>query len=735
MMTVLSCKRIGHAVRALVGVLPLLIGLPSAAAGPDLARQQPPNILLVIMDDVGIDQMPAFGYGGLVQPSMPTIDSIAAAGVRFRNHWAMPECSPGRAVLLTGQFPLRSNILQAIGPNDLANSQVSPYALTAAKLLQGAGYTSAMFGKFHLAGPENNQAGNGAPAQLGWRHFHGWTGGLPGSIDTTAGGVAPAGTYSCGFVPDGSEPGGADTGACYVPGQRASSCAVLSDNNPLGDAPGLQCLARGGVFVPHATCADTVPPEVTFRRQNAHYVSPLVINTGGRVEEASLDDMRGRGFRATIEVDAAIRWIQQQAGSRKPWMATVSFSIDHTPLQPPPGKLLPSGIGRRLGADCSNPLNQRLLSDAMIEAMDTELGRLLTHTGIARRVASRLVYDPAASNTVLIIVGDNGSLGTTVKLPLDPARAKSTAYQTGVWVPLVVAGPPVRAPDRDVEHMTNQADLFRLFGELAGLTGQRSVEWPRDTEPLLPYLSNPMQPGLRRFNFTQGGLNLQVDGGRNGACVLGGSFCSHTPVTKSVCEDNGGQWWSSGADAPGVLATLTAANKTPVDIKECWQVNQALYQADPASYEGAQVSMLPLEYTGVRNEAFKLVRNGYSEYDVATDGERPVLDEEFYAVDQDRINPTLDRAGTDLLATGSLTEVEQANFAELRQYLEAVLASQEPCPGDGNRDGFVDQRDLANYHSVALSWGLSSVYDFNLDGLTDEADLAIIRSNWGACQR
>ena len=38
---------------------------------------RPPNILFVIMDDVGIDQMPAFGYGGGTPPNMPTIDAVA----------------------------------------------------------------------------------------------------------------------------------------------------------------------------------------------------------------------------------------------------------------------------------------------------------------------------------------------------------------------------------------------------------------------------------------------------------------------------------------------------------------------------------------------------------------------------------------------------------------------------------------------------------------------------------
>ena len=43
----------------------------------------PPNILFIIMDDVGIDQMKIFGYGGATPPATPNIDAVAHAGVRF----------------------------------------------------------------------------------------------------------------------------------------------------------------------------------------------------------------------------------------------------------------------------------------------------------------------------------------------------------------------------------------------------------------------------------------------------------------------------------------------------------------------------------------------------------------------------------------------------------------------------------------------------------------------------
>lgn len=728
--------RLALCLGALLWALPCIAavspaGLPAVVSGngdtvfADGFEFRPPNILLVIMDDVGVDQIPSFGYGGSVAPSMPSIDAIAEGGLRFRNTWSMPECSPGRSVLLTGRYPLRNNLYQALGPNDLANSQISPYEVTAPKLLRNANYESAMFGKFHLAGPENNAAENATPSVLGWDDFYGWTGGLPGSIDTTAGGVGDEGDYSCGFVPDTARDPvlGADSGACYVPVSGGGfTCSVLAGTNPAGDSPGLQCLTNGGILVPGQACESDPPAGLAWDRENAHYVSPLVINHDGTVEEVDLADPRSRGYRATIEADAAIDWILDRAGSDRPWMATLSFSSDHTPLQQPPGALLPSGVANGLTADCVDTLNQRRLSDALIESMDTELGRVLVETGIAEPApGGGLAYDPAASNTVVVIYGDNGSFGPTVKLPFDATRAKGSAYQTGVWVPLIVAGPMVASPGRAVEHMVNGADVFRLFGDLAGLDVPALVPRVLDSVPMSPYLHDPDQTSLRAFNFTQGGLNIQKDGGRNGPCVFG-SMCSHTPTSKSVCEDNGGVWWGVGADDPGVIVG---------DLEQCWQVNQAIYQADPANYPDNRITMGWTEYQAVRNEHFKLVRNRALDYDPAIDDGVEIATEEFYRIDQAAPIPLLDTEDRDLLAHGGLNPVQQQNFDELEQELEAILASKMDCPGDGNDDGNVDQADLDNYDEIVSEWNGSSSYDFDYDGVTDATDRQVIEDNLG----
>lgn len=690
------------------------------------AADQPPNILFVMMDDVGIDQMGSFGYGGLQPPAVPSIDAIADGGIRFRNTWAMPECSPSRATFLTGLYPMRTGVQLAIGPDDLANSHVSPWAMSVPKVLATAGYESAMFGKFHLGGPEMNPAGFAAPAALGWEHFYGW-GGLPASIDTTAGGVGAEGEYSCGFVPGAAVVGGAHAGACYIPQAGGGASCTEMSGEVRGDPAGLRCLTEGGVLVPGQACASEVPALVDFDRENAHYVSKLLINTDGEVEDVSLVDPRSRGYRSTIEVDSAIDWITGRSDD-KPWMATLSFSSAHTPLQHPPADLAPSGAAQRLTPNCTADasLNQRNITDVMIEAMDTELGRLLVETGIATRAADgSLNYDPAASNTMVVVIGDNGSFAPTVKAGFDLTRAKGSAYQTGVWVPLVISGPLVEQPDRSVEHMVNGVDLFQFFADVAGADLDDVVPRGTDAEEMLSYLSNPERDSVREFNFTQGALNIQANDAVNGPCVFNNNLCSHTPMTKNICADNNGVWWGAGADI-GVNGVLN-------EVEHCWQVNQAIYDNAPGAYEQNRITMGATVYMALRNDDYKVVRNEALDYDPATDGSQLMVTEEFYSIDQAVPAPDLDREGEDLLPESNLTAVELQNYQELKHQLDVLLATHQECPGDGNSDGVVDQADIDNYQQLSLQWGASSTYDFNHDGLTDALDLAVIEANLGAC--
>ncbi|TCO75868.1 sulfatase-like hydrolase/transferase [Chromatocurvus halotolerans] len=687
---------------------------PVVPADPDPVATARPNILFVVLDDVGMDQMEIFGFGGATAPATPTIGELASSGVSFSDTWAMPACSVTRAAMFEGRFPLRTNVKAALGPNDLANSMTSPYAMTIPRLLAGQGYESALIGKFHIALQGNYPAGDALVHDLGWDYFAGWLDetGDPTSIDTTAGGIAPPGTYSCGFVPGSELANGADAGACYM---ADGSCSEHG-----GDvvAPGRSCRDAGGLFNPNTSCQSVVPERLDFTRMNAHSVSPVTYNRAdGSVEKLPTTDPRSRQFRASFAVDAAADWINSRAADQA-WMATVSFASIHTPLVPPPvDPASPASIAAT-NLDCSNLLAQRELSNLMVESLDLEIGRLLVEIGLATHdQQGSLVYAPESTDTMVVVLGDNGSLGYTVKLPFDLTRSKGSAYQTGVWVPLIVSGPLVDTPDRQVRSMVNAVDLFALFAEIAGV-GDVQAAVPRmlDAVSMLPYLTNPDQPALRDWNYTEVGLSLQADGEVNGPCVI--NSCTQIPNVRSICEDNNGVWW--GKDNTAAVNGVPAPGQ---GFKYCSEVLDFVTRNGGDAFE-----ILPLVSIAVRNDAFKLVENTFKDCSSGSCVDSTQL--ELFEIDQPLDTPWLDRKG-DELPLNALSSGQQTAYVELQDQLALLRASVVECPGDGNIDGVVDEEDLRQWERYASGAGLSSVYDLNLDGRTDALDEVIIQSNLG----
>jgi hypothetical protein len=697
------------------------------------AAPKKPNILFVIMDDVGMDQMSLFGYGGAEPPKMPNIEQIAHSGLQFSNSWAMPACSTSRAVFFSGRYPLRTNVLGALGPDDLANSQLSPFEMTLPLLLKQKGYQSGIFGKYHLGLQGKNPFKDFMPRSLGWDYFYGWLDvtGDPSSIDKTAGGVAQEGEeFSCGFVP-GAAQGGADFGACYHPGNVCEEL-VIADGVP----PGRTCRDSGGILDPGAACNLTAPSNIQdgFDELSAHYVSPLVINKEVNGESVAIavppQDIEARTFRGSIQVDAAIDWIQSLP-KHQPWMASVSFSSTHTPVMQPPQHLIsadPEDVSN-LSCDTANIGEQRLLTNLMIEALDTEFARLLVSIGVAKRnKKGKLKYNPHNNNTMIVILGDNGTLGTVVKVPpFDPTRAKGTAYQTGVWVPLIISGPMVRKPDRDVPYMVNIADLYQLFGEMAGIDVHASVPRKLDSQAMMPYLKKPRQKSIRDYNFTQVGPNIQAGNTINGPCTIN-TGCTQIPVTEGVCTDNGGTWWGEGTDQ-------VDQEEYPDGLEYCCDVNQYLYENER---QDEMFNLQPLRSVAVRNDDYKVVRNFFrGPADPKSVAGEPNCDpnvtDELYRINE--TTPLLDYKALNLIDLfDPLPPKAAKNYVDLTEKLVEILTSEPNCIGDGNIDGVVnelDQEDWAKF--AALSEGQSSWFDFNRDGLTNAEDLAIIQANQGPC--
>jgi arylsulfatase A-like enzyme len=115
------------------------------------AAQARPNIVFVILDDVGTDRVGV--YSRETAGPTPQLDALAAEGVRLTRFWGTPNCSPFRASALTG-LPVREHFVA--GPIDPSNPRrargLDPTLDTLPKRLRPLGYRSEAVGKWHLAG-------------------------------------------------------------------------------------------------------------------------------------------------------------------------------------------------------------------------------------------------------------------------------------------------------------------------------------------------------------------------------------------------------------------------------------------------------------------------------------------------------------------------------------------------------------------------------------------------------
>jgi len=124
----------------------LLLLLSLALQLPGFAASERPNIVLVLIDDLGAE---AIGCYGGESYSTPHMDALAEKGMRFENAYSMPACMPSRVTLMTGRYAFRSNLPYNDTPW-VKREGWGKGEITFANLLQEVGYTTAFSGKWQL---------------------------------------------------------------------------------------------------------------------------------------------------------------------------------------------------------------------------------------------------------------------------------------------------------------------------------------------------------------------------------------------------------------------------------------------------------------------------------------------------------------------------------------------------------------------------------------------------------
>jgi arylsulfatase A-like enzyme len=194
-------------------------------------------------------------------------------------------------------------------------------------------------------------------------------------------------------------------------------------------------------------------------------------------------------YPTTDLVNDAVTWITARNTANQPWIAWLAFNAPHAPFHIPPTALHSYG---------SNPATNLLKYRAAIEAMDTEIGRLLQ------------AVNPATTD--IIFIGDNGTPGQVIQAPYNSAHAKDSLYEGGTRVPFIIKGPSVSAGGRTDASLVHVVDLFSTILEMAGVPLPTSATL--DSRSLMPILAQQAMSDRGRLYLEKFDVTAPTGGGR-----------------------------------------------------------------------------------------------------------------------------------------------------------------------------------------------------------------------------
>lgn len=152
----------------------IFIVLLAAGVGHAHSKERP-NIILILMDNYGWGEPGVYGGGVLRGAPSPNIDQLAAEGMQLLNFNVEAQCTPSRAAILTGRYAIRTG--NGSIPIETPIYGLTQWEYTLAEMLSDAGYSTGMFGKWHLGHTPGR-----FPTDQGFDEWYG----IPNSSDESA---------------------------------------------------------------------------------------------------------------------------------------------------------------------------------------------------------------------------------------------------------------------------------------------------------------------------------------------------------------------------------------------------------------------------------------------------------------------------------------------------------------------------------------------------------------------
>ena len=399
-------------------------------------QTQGPDIVLILLDDIGIDVLednlidrggPTANYS---YPKTAALNEIRDHGIRFRQAWVNDVCSPTRSAIQTGRYAFRTGIGSQIIPDSStdfslpASEHLIPEMLDLA--LGDSAYLCAIFGKWHM---QKDSLAYSAPVDAGYEHFDGNLFAL--NID-----------YCSGFSKILHTEGGTPT-VVSVP----SGVFLLSDQVD--------------------SCQTWIDTQTALSASQALFVylalqAPYELH---KVPDTDLFTVDGTHYPRMDSLDNGLVSCAECTG--------------------------PAG-----GEEISY---RRECYTAMVEAIDTEIAGLLTSLDARAQTILNDPAANWWDTTTIIFLGDNGTPANgVIEYPFPVNQGKDSAYEGGIHVPMYIAGPevPIDKQGDTCDALVNGVDLFATIASIAGVFDQPGIDSLLDLYPGVDFDSVDLTPLL-----------------------------------------------------------------------------------------------------------------------------------------------------------------------------------------------------------------------------------------------